>query len=74
MPYNPAPSTGIFTIAEPKHPTAAPEFFFLNEDEREFFEERAAIIEFDARKSRARAEELAYERVLERRVRLARAS
>lgn len=36
----------------------------LDDDAREYFDERAAIIEYDAKKSRAEAEALAYAETL----------
>lgn len=36
----------------------------LDDDAREYFEERAGIIEYDAKKSRAEAEALAYAETL----------
>lgn len=42
----------------------------MNEDEREFFEERAAIREFEGGYSREEAEQLARQEMLERRANL----
>ncbi len=39
-------------------------YYFRNQNEREFFEERAAIMEFDGGLSRSQAEQEAYERLL----------
>ena len=49
-------------------------FNFLNEFEREAFEERAAIIEYEGNLSKNMAEKLAYEIVLGQRMQLAKAS
>ncbi len=42
-------------------------FVFLNEDEQEYFEERAAILEYEAGLERTRAEEEAWRMMLQRR-------
>ncbi|HGY55434.1 MAG TPA: hypothetical protein ENK44_07030 [Caldithrix abyssi] len=42
-------------------------YVFLNEDEQEYFEERAAILEFEAGLERARAEEEAWRLMMQRR-------
>jgi hypothetical protein len=42
-------------------------FVFMNEGEYEFFEERAAIMEFEGQLKRENAEQLAYQKVLKNR-------
>ena len=42
-------------------------YVFLNEDEQEYFEERAAILEYEAGLERARAEKEAWRLMLQRR-------
>lgn len=49
-------------------------YAFANDSEWEFFEERAAIFEYEAGYSKKEAEHLAYQRVLNRRELFARAS
>jgi hypothetical protein len=49
-------------------------FGFLNESEREEFEERAAIMEYDGNLSKMQAEKMALAIVLEQRQHLAKAS
>jgi hypothetical protein len=57
-------------------PAAGPDqsYLFANDGEWEFFEERAAIFEYEAGFSKKEAEQLAYQRVLNRRELFARAS
>jgi len=50
-----------------------PSSSFANDSEWEFFEERAAIFEYEAGFSKKEAEQLAYQRVLNRREVFARA-
>jgi len=50
------------------------DYILLNDLEREYFEERAAIIEYDGKVPRKLAEKIAYECVLERREQFAKAS
>lgn len=50
------------------------EYTFLNDLERDHFEERAAIIEYDGNVSRKKAERLAYDCILEKRENYAKAS
>lgn len=45
---------------------------FLDSNEREYFEERAAIAEFDAGMTREQSEQFAWQQVLKRRERLER--
>jgi hypothetical protein len=45
------------------------EFAGMTDDEREIFEERAAIVEFDGLLPRQEAEHLAWQEIIERRVR-----
>lgn len=42
-------------------------YVFMNEEEYEFFEERAAIMEFESRLPRKEAERLAYQRIVQNR-------
>lgn len=49
-------------------------FVFMDESEYEFFEERAAIMEFNGDLNREKAEWLAYQRILQNREVYARAS
>ena len=42
-------------------------FVFMNESEYEFFEERAAIMEFEGQLKRENAEQLAYKKILQNR-------
>jgi hypothetical protein len=42
-------------------------FVFMNEGEYEFFEERAAIMEFEGQLKRENAEQLAYQKILKNR-------
>ncbi|MEJ2053683.1 MAG: hypothetical protein P8X42_07160 [Calditrichaceae bacterium] len=49
-------------------------FVFMDESEYEFFEERAAIIEFESNMDRKTAERLAYDRIIRMRDIYARAS
>lgn len=49
-------------------------FVFMNEGEYEFFEERAAIMEFEGQLKREIAEQLAYQKILQNRKNYAQAS
>ena len=49
-------------------------FVFMNETEYEFFEERAAIMEFEGQMNREKAEQLAYQNILQNRKVYAQAS
>ena len=42
-------------------------FVFMNEGEYEFYEERAAIMEFEGQLKRENAEQLAYQKILKNR-------
>ncbi len=54
--------------------TAVAGLNFMNEIEKEYFEERAAIMEFDGGLIRGKAERMAYDLVLQRRKRFSKAS
>lgn len=49
-------------------------FVFMNEGEYEFFEERAAIMEFEGQLKREIAEQLTYQKILQNRKNYAQAS
>lgn len=57
-----------------KSADASSDYTFKDHLEKEFFEERAAIVEYEGHLSRNEAEMIAYQRVLERRQLYAQAS
>lgn len=49
-------------------------YVFMDETEYEYFEERAAILEFDGKLERVEAEQVAYKKIVQNRKRYSRAS
>ena len=60
--------SNITERGENNAPTVVVHSDLLNEDEREYFEERAAIMEFDGGLERRQAEQEAWRLVLKRRI------
>ncbi len=69
------PSNNFFFVRESTDRKQYMEsFVFMDEAEYEFFEERAAIMEFEGQLKRENAEQLAYQKILQNRKIYARAS